>query len=60
VKTNIFANSGAEQELSDGFFIDNPYLETQDIASAVIYALGAPAHVQVICISFLIYVYIII
>jgi NADP-dependent 3-hydroxy acid dehydrogenase YdfG len=47
VKTNIFANSGAEQELSDGFFTENPYLETQDIASAVIYALGAPAHVQV-------------
>jgi NADP-dependent 3-hydroxy acid dehydrogenase YdfG len=42
VRTDLREASG----LTDPYE-DNPYLEPQDVADAVIYALGTPPHVQV-------------
>ncbi|KAJ4445492.1 hypothetical protein ANN_07300, partial [Periplaneta americana] len=44
VRTDLAEASG----LTDPYE-DNPYLEPQDVADAVLYALGTPPHVQVSC-----------
>lgn len=47
MRTDWWVANGLTKEESEQMYKDNPYLEVNDIADAVIFALGAPAHVQV-------------
>jgi NADP-dependent 3-hydroxy acid dehydrogenase YdfG len=47
VRTDWWVANGLTKEQSEQMYQENPYLEVDDIANAVIYVLGVPAHVQV-------------
>ncbi|XP_046394670.1 farnesol dehydrogenase-like [Ischnura elegans] len=43
VKTEIFEAAGSQEDL----YKENPYLNPQDVADCVVFALGMPSHVQI-------------
>ncbi|XP_065351269.1 farnesol dehydrogenase-like [Cloeon dipterum] len=47
VKTEIAVASGMSEEEAEKLYKSRPYLEPEDIANALVYALEAPPHVQV-------------
>jgi NADP-dependent 3-hydroxy acid dehydrogenase YdfG len=48
VKTDLAVASGVSAERAEQLYSENPCMDPEDIADAVIYALGAPGHVQVL------------
>ncbi|CAB3376393.1 Hypothetical predicted protein [Cloeon dipterum] len=47
VKTEFGVAAGMTEEQADQYYKIKPYLEPEDIANALVYALSAPPHVQV-------------
>lgn len=47
VQTDWWASSGLDQQYSDELYHDNPSLNVDDVAEAVMFALSRPPHVQV-------------
>jgi NADP-dependent 3-hydroxy acid dehydrogenase YdfG len=47
VRTNLMVAGGISREKSDDFFAKYAHLEPNDVAEAVLYAIGTPPHVQV-------------
>ncbi|XP_059485514.1 farnesol dehydrogenase-like [Neocloeon triangulifer] len=47
VRTEIAVAGGASEEVAKKFYDESPCLEAQDVADALLYALGTPPHVQI-------------
>lgn len=47
VRTEISVAGGIPKDVADKKYSENPVLEPEDVAGAVLYALGTPPHVQV-------------
>lgn len=47
MRTEISVAGGIPKDVADKKYSENPVLEPEDVAGAVLYALGTPPHVQV-------------